>query len=137
MPPKKPHLFETIDSALPFILNEGSAKINFPKGKVFYNPVQQYNRDLSIAVIRTFFKKNPQFKVKSEFTKIFNNDQEPTIYEGLSATGLRSIRYAKEIPGLSKVFANDLDPEAVKLLSSNVELNEVSDIVQPTQGDSK
>lgn len=63
MPPKKPHLFETIDSALPFILNEGQAKINFPKGKVFYNPVQQYNRDLSIAVIRTFFKKNPQFKV--------------------------------------------------------------------------
>jgi hypothetical protein len=66
MPPKKPHLFETIDSALPFILNEGSAKINFPKGKVFYNPVQQYNRDLSIAVIRTFFKSNPQFKVKKE-----------------------------------------------------------------------
>lgn len=63
MPPKKPHLFETIDSALPFILNEGSAKINFPKGKVFYNPVQQYNRDLSIAVIRTFFKNNPQLKV--------------------------------------------------------------------------
>lgn len=74
MPPKKPHLFETIDSALPFILNEGSAKINFPKGKVFYNPVQQFNRDLSIAVIRTFFKKNPQFKVQKEFMKLFNND---------------------------------------------------------------
>lgn len=73
MPPKKPHLFETIDSALPFILNEGSAKINFPKGKVFYNPVQQYNRDLSIAVIRTFFKNNPQFKVKEEFMDRPNN----------------------------------------------------------------
>lgn len=63
MPPKKPHLFETIDSTLPFLLSEGSAKINFPKGKVFYNPVQQFNRDLSIAVIKTFFKNNPQFKV--------------------------------------------------------------------------
>ena len=59
------------------------------------------------------------------------------INEGLSATGLRSIRYAKEIPGLSKVFANDLDPEAVKLLSSNVELNEVSTIVEPIKGDAK
>lgn len=64
MPPKKPHLFETIDSALPFILNEGSAKITFPNGKVFYNPVQQYNRDLSIAVIRTFLKTNSYIKVK-------------------------------------------------------------------------
>ena len=56
---------------------------------------------------------------------------------GLSATGLRSIRYAKEIPTISKVFANDLDPEAVKLLSSNVELNDVNNIVKPTQGDAK
>ena len=73
MPPKKPHLFETIDSALPFILNEGSAKINFPKGKVFYNPVQQYNRDLSIAVIRTFFKNNPQLKVFDRSSVYFLN----------------------------------------------------------------
>jgi tRNA G26 N,N-dimethylase Trm1 len=63
MAPKKPHLFETIDSALPFILNEGAAKINFPNGKVFYNPVQQFNRDLSIAAIRTYFKNNLQIKV--------------------------------------------------------------------------
>ena len=63
MPPKKPHLFETLDSALPFILTEGTATISLPKGKVFYNPVQHFNRDLSVAVIRTFFKNNPQFKV--------------------------------------------------------------------------
>lgn len=55
---KKPHLFESIDSSLPFILNEGKAKINFPKGKVFYNPVQQFNRDISIATISTFIKRN-------------------------------------------------------------------------------
>lgn len=63
MPPKKPHLFESIDSNLPFLLSEGGAKINFPKGKVFYNPVQQFNRDLSISVIKTFLKQNPQHKV--------------------------------------------------------------------------
>ena len=65
MPPKKPHLFETIDSALPLIISEGAAKITYPRGKVFYNPVQQYNRDLSIAVIRTFFERNGHFKVEA------------------------------------------------------------------------
>lgn len=34
---------------------EGKAKILFPsQNQVFYNPVQQYNRDLSIAVIQTY-----------------------------------------------------------------------------------
>ena len=49
MPPKKPHLFETIDSALPFILNEGSAKINFPKGKVF---TILFNNTIEILVLQ-------------------------------------------------------------------------------------
>lgn len=37
-------------------VQEGSAKITVPKGQVFYNPVQQFNRDLSISVISTFQK---------------------------------------------------------------------------------
>jgi tRNA G26 N,N-dimethylase Trm1 len=65
MPPKRPHLFESIDATLPYLLTEGSAKITLPKGKVFYNPVQQFNRDLSIAAIRTFFRLNPKQLVNS------------------------------------------------------------------------
>lgn len=40
--------------------------------------------------------------------------------EALSATGLRSIRYAKEIPNVDLIIANDLDPEAVELIGKNV-----------------
>lgn len=35
-------------------INEGSAEILCKQGHVFYNPVQQFNRDLSISVISTY-----------------------------------------------------------------------------------
>lgn len=47
-------------------LTEGHAKI-LSNGKVFYNPVQQFNRDLSIAVIATYSK-----ILKKEQSKTFN-----------------------------------------------------------------
>ncbi|PPQ98817.1 hypothetical protein CVT24_003371 [Panaeolus cyanescens] len=46
-----------------------------------------------------------------------------TILEALSATGLRSIRYAKEIPLVKYVIANDLSPAAVEAMKRNVEIN--------------
>ncbi|SNX86245.1 related to N2,N2-dimethylguanosine tRNA methyltransferase [Melanopsichium pennsylvanicum] len=46
-----------------------------------------------------------------------------TLLEALSATGLRSIRYAKEIPLLRWVMANDLSPSAVEMMKRNVALN--------------
>lgn len=50
-----------------------------------------------------------------------------TLLEALSATGLRSIRYAKEIPLLRWVMANDLSPTAVEAMKRNVALNFPSD----------
>ena len=57
-----------------------------------------------------------------------------SILEALSATGLRSIRYAKEIPHVKSIIANDLDPEAVVAIQENVQLNSVQDLVKPHQG---
>ena len=37
-------------------ITEGTATIYGPKGEVFYNPVQVFNRDLSIAVINEYIK---------------------------------------------------------------------------------
>ena len=74
-------------------------EINETRGAVFYNPVQEFNRDISIAVIR-------------EYSKIISEEREAknkpakwggegiTILEALSATGLRSVRYLKEIDGI-------------------------------------
>ncbi|EJU05611.1 N2-dimethylguanosine tRNA methyltransferase [Dacryopinax primogenitus] len=46
-----------------------------------------------------------------------------TLLEAFSATGLRAIRYAKEIPLLKYVVANDLSEKAVESIRRNVEVN--------------
>lgn len=46
--------------------------------------------------------------------------------EALAATGLRSVRYVKEINKLNKIVANDIDPAATDLMKKNFEFNEVS-----------
>lgn len=93
------------------IHKEGKALFKLPPN-VFYNPVQEFNRDLSISVIRHFIEEY--------------QTPNATIFEGLAATGLRSIRYMKEIPGIEKVIINDIDPEAVKIIRENIELNELT-----------
>lgn len=39
----------------PKLINEGKATI-LGEGNVFYNPVQQFNRDLSILVLNAYFE---------------------------------------------------------------------------------
>lgn len=46
-----------------------------------------------------------------------------TLLEALSATGLRSIRYAREIPSIKSVLANDLSSTAVDAMKRNLALN--------------
>lgn len=53
-------------------VTEGKATILFPKhNEVFYNPVQQFNRDMSIAAIRTW-------------SEIYNNEKAERIEKKLS-----------------------------------------------------
>lgn len=132
-------------------ISEGQAKIK-TVGKVFYNPVQEFNRDLSISVLTTFAKKYEQEKIMkgksrnkeenaSEITTSAMKEKEVkdpggiTILEALSATGLRSIRYAKEIPGVEKIIANDISARAVDNIKYNVAYNEVDDLVVACKND--
>lgn len=163
---------------------ENSTTIVMPSAEAaFLNPVQEFNRDLSILAIKTWSerldaekrarfhhvsqKRNGKGKRKEPSTlsqtdsviphdtkKLRVNgegqatsagpivdadpDVEPaqeqapdaeyksykfTLLEALSATGLRSIRYAKEIQLLRWVLANDLSPTAVEAMKRNVSLN--------------
>lgn len=126
----------------------GKAEILFPsENEVFYNPVQEFNRDLTIAIINEFgklylqeLKEKRNKKPKKESTKgdglcAIKEKSGITVFEGLSATGLRSVRFAKEIQNLEKVVANDFDPVAVELIKRNIEHNQVGYIVEATQGD--
>lgn len=46
-----------------------------------------------------------------------------TILDALSATGLRALRYAQEIPFATSIIANDLLPEATKTIEMNIRHN--------------
>jgi len=73
--------------------------------------VQEFNRDISILTIREFSKiREEELKAKNrEFTGI-------NVLEALSATGLRSVRYLKEIPRIKELVANDIDPAATETM---------------------
>ncbi|CAL7938564.1 unnamed protein product [Xylocopa violacea] len=80
------------------IIKEGEAEILVDDVNVFYNPVQEFNRDLSVAVLTTYIKNRNEEAVKA------NAEEQKGIalLEALSATGLRSIRYAKEVQEASQ-----------------------------------
>ncbi|KAI1492630.1 S-adenosyl-L-methionine-dependent methyltransferase [Biscogniauxia mediterranea] len=193
--------------------------------QVFYNPIQQFNRDLTVLAIKAYGEEilsksrsaNAQQAAKRKRTKSDDNDinpkkleQEPngtgtetkaaqddvapaeegerdavmadiqndhateqdgpaavagtaaveeaakdeeskpqeakdnrtrgprfTILDALSATGLRSLRYAQELPFVTSVTANDLAPAAVEAIRLNAEHNGVESKVNAIQGDAR
>ena len=50
-----------------------------------------------------------------------------TILDALAASGLRSLRYWKEIPGIKTMVVNDVDPVAIELAKENVVRNGMVD----------
>ena len=57
------------------------------------------------------------------------------ILEGLAASGLRSMRFAKEIPGVNKIICNDFDETAVEVIKKNIKRNKVEHLVEASHGD--
>lgn len=60
-----------------------------------------------------------------------------TILDALSATGLRALRYAKEIPFATNIVANDLLPASVQNIELNIEHNNVKDRVRSNLDDAR
>ncbi|XP_047029109.1 probable tRNA (guanine(26)-N(2))-dimethyltransferase [Helicoverpa zea] len=131
-------------------IKEGKAEICLKTEKVFYNPVQEFNRDLSIAVLSIFtsdFKAEKIAKAeKRAKNRILGTKEDVeggegeaeidiSILEALSATGLRSIRYAKEVPNVTKIVANDLAEQAVETIKANVVHNQVENLIETSHDD--
>ncbi|KAL8783044.1 MAG: hypothetical protein Q9195_009498 [Heterodermia aff. obscurata] len=82
---------------------------------------------------------NPIPKGPRSDTNVNGHDLKPTfrILDALSATGLRALRYAKEVPMASSITANDLSSAATASIKLNVQHNGVESIVKPTTGDAR
>jgi tRNA (guanine26-N2/guanine27-N2)-dimethyltransferase len=122
------------------LVEEGTAKVFF-QGDVFYNPVQVFNRDLSIHVIKAFdvLRKEELKTGKSKIRRATQRGikvENLRILEALSATGLRSIRYVKEIPNVAKCVANDISKEAAEAIHRNAVSNECdTSVLQASHND--
>ncbi|KIX02662.1 N2,N2-dimethylguanosine tRNA methyltransferase [Rhinocladiella mackenziei CBS 650.93] len=60
-----------------------------------------------------------------------------SILDALSATGLRALRYAKEIPFATDIVANDLSELSVRNIELNIKHNRVEDKVHSNLGDAR
>nr|XP_027196545.1 probable tRNA (guanine(26)-N(2))-dimethyltransferase [Dermatophagoides pteronyssinus] len=111
------------------IIREGKARINCQK-QVFYNVVQEFNRDLSVLAVHTYLKHqlwNYSLSVPKNYVK-----DRVSILDALSATGLRSIRYSLECKQCSlpiDIIANDISEDAIDLIESNIQLNDVYNVI--------
>eukprot|EP00746_Dinoflagellata_sp_MGD_P164857 gnl/MRDRNA2_/MRDRNA2_93774_c0_seq1.p1 gnl/MRDRNA2_/MRDRNA2_93774_c0~~gnl/MRDRNA2_/MRDRNA2_93774_c0_seq1.p1 ORF type:complete len:545 (-),score=122.60 gnl/MRDRNA2_/MRDRNA2_93774_c0_seq1:103-1737(-) len=123
--------------------NRANAARTDGRDDVFYNPAQVFNRDLSVVVLSVFAKiREAELWEKFEKRKKRCEQggdpggREPKtldppksglhILEALAATGLRSIRYAKELGSrVRRILANDLDPVAVNHIQQNVVHNSI------------
>ena len=101
-------------------INEGRVNIIVPhfekvsaKALVFYNPVMELNRDLSVIALQTFRE-----------TQV----EDISICDSFGGTGIRGIRYGREISGVQNVVINDLNPLAVQFTKENILKNGLGNV---------
>ena len=101
-------------------IEEGLVKIEVPdfekvssKAPVFYNPVMELNRDISVVVLNQYRK---------------TLDHDVVIFDAFGGTGIRGARYSKEIEGVEKVLVGDVNPLAIEIAKKNMALNEITNV---------
>lgn len=101
-------------------IKEGLVEINTPefdkvssKAPVFYNPVMELNRDLSVLAIKTYQK---------------DLGHEINVCDAFGGSGIRGVRYAKEIAEVSKVVIGDINPLAIQFANQNIEINDLDNV---------
>ncbi|RMZ81938.1 hypothetical protein DV737_g2307, partial [Chaetothyriales sp. CBS 132003] len=60
-----------------------------------------------------------------------------TILDALSASGIRAMRYAREIPFATTIVANDFSQDAVRSIELNINHNDVAQVVYSNLGDAR
>ena len=81
---------------------------------VFYNPRMEFCRDVAVLALRAYVR---------------SIGRDVLVADPLAGVGARGIRYAVEVDKVSKVYINDINPEAIKLAEYNARINNVEDRV--------
>jgi tRNA (guanine26-N2/guanine27-N2)-dimethyltransferase len=97
-----------------YIPDTAEKETNFVKTPVFYNPLMELNRDISLLVVQVF-QEEKQRQIR--------------FCEPLTGCGIRGIRIALEIPDIQQIYLNDKNKFAYELTRENIRVNEVEDRV--------
>ncbi len=84
------------------------------KAPVFYNPVMEFNRDLTVLAFQAYQRMA---------------GREISICDPLTSQGIRGVRFAAEISGVKKVLISDINERAFKLAKHNVQINGLEKMV--------
>jgi tRNA (guanine26-N2/guanine27-N2)-dimethyltransferase len=84
------------------------------KAPVFYNPVMEFNRDLTVLAFKAY-----QHLINHEIS----------ICEPFTSQGIRGIRFAGEVDGVTKVLLSDISTKALEMAKHNVQLNKLENII--------
>ncbi len=90
-------------------------KITVPEGgvyerNVFFNPEAELTRDISVAALQVFQKKF---------------DSSLIVCDALSGSGMRGLRYGKEVKKIKSIILNDKNPISVKIIKKNIKENKL------------
>ncbi|MDR2624395.1 MAG: tRNA (guanine(26)-N(2))-dimethyltransferase [Methanobrevibacter sp.] len=99
-------------------VKEGLVEIAIPefekissKAPVFYNPKMEFNRDISILALQRF---QEEIKKSVDICDLFGG------------SGIRAIRYKKELKNVGKVSVNDISDQAIEFEKINSENNNMN-----------
>ncbi|CDR94146.1 N(2),N(2)-dimethylguanosine tRNA methyltransferase, putative [Babesia bigemina] len=94
---------------------------------LFYNPPQVFNRDISLIVLKTFVESE---KERAKECRSSTGESRVGAFVGvnvlemLAATGIRSIRYLKELGDyVNHIYINDLDHNSARAIAKNCDFN--------------
>jgi len=86
-------------------IKEGSIAAEIADG-VFYNPNMEFSRDISSLAISSI-------------------PEKLIVCDGMSASGVRGIRYAKENDNVERVVFVDMDKKAIENVNENIKTNKI------------
>ena len=109
---KKKFLLRKESSVDFYIHNSDEDKIPSKSMEVFYNKKMEINRDITNSSIITY-------------NELFN-PESLIIVDSMAASGIGSIRLLQECKNIKKLYINDLNPLAIKLIKKNLELNKIN-----------
>ncbi|MFX1268604.1 MAG: tRNA (guanine(10)-N(2))-dimethyltransferase [Promethearchaeota archaeon] len=119
----KKYLLQKESSVDFYIYNSDKDKIPSKSMDVFYNKKMEINRDITNSSIITY-------------NELFN-PESLMIVDSMAASGIGAIRLLKECKNIKKLYINDLNPLAIKLIRKNLELNNInSSHIEVTNEDS-